>query len=284
MNGVVFDIKELSVYDGPGVRTTVFFKGCPLRCRWCHNPEGLSYRPQIMVSASCLHCGECAVEGCDFVTSGECSGCGKCVTRCPHGFRHVAGTIFTSDALTERLARFRDWYEKDGGVTFSGGEPTAQYEFLLELLTKLRKIGINTAVQTCGFCEGERFDNIISATDFIFFDIKHPDPAEHLKWTGRSNAVILRNLDALKRSRTPFIARIPVIRGVNDSPSVMKAAASLLYGAEKLIQVELLSYNTAAGAKYSMVGLKYSPEFSQLPPEIDPSPFKAAGIKTIIRK
>ena len=288
ITGIVFDIKELSVYDGPGNRTTVFLKGCPLRCAWCHNPEGLSVRPQIWVSInSCRHCRHCETEGCAVLHGLDCTACGKCVPLCPGGLRRICGEQYTAERLERRLLLSADWFDDDssgekGGVTFSGGEPTLQGEFLREMLTRLHAHGINTAIQTCGWCDAGRFAELISLCNLVFFDIKHTDEAEHIKYTGRSNRLILANLEQLKRSGIPFIARVPLIHGVNDGIANMERTAALLADANNLIRTELLPYNAAAGAKYKMTGRKFSPSYSEDPPEIRREPFETAGINVSV--
>ena len=183
MLGTVFDIKEFSVYDGPGVRATVFLKGCPLRCGWCHNPEGLGKSPQIMVSGGCLNCGKCRVDGCAFLSNGECNGCGACVSLCPQGLRKISGTTYTVEELTKRLLTYAPFFGSDGGVTFSGGEPTFQPDFLCEALDVLGRSGIHRAVQTCGYCSGSIWERVLDRVDFVLFDIKHTDAEKHRKYT-----------------------------------------------------------------------------------------------------
>jgi pyruvate formate lyase activating enzyme len=282
ITGIVFDIKELSVYDGPGIRTTVFLKGCPLRCAWCHNPEGLSASPQIWVNInSCRHCRRCETDLCAVISGSECTGCGKCVPLCPEGLRRIAGESFTAGLLERRLLRTADWFNsgtEKGGVTFSGGEPTLQYGFLREMLTRLRAKNINTAVQTCGWCDSGHFKDIISLCDLVFFDIKHTSEAEHIKYTGRSMSPIITNLGILKHSGIPFIARIPLIHGINDDIINIERTAGLLTGAENLIRAELLPYNTVAGAKYPLIGREFKPSYSEEPPVIHREPFEAAKI------
>ena len=279
MEGTIFDIKEFSVYDGPGVRTTVFFKGCPLSCQWCHNPEGLSPEPEIWVNAgSCLHCGKCAVEDCALRLTGRCNACGRCVYRCPNAFRKICGKRVSADVLEERLLK-QKIFLADGGATFSGGEPTMQPDFLLEMLGRMKKNGIHTAVQTSAFCKPEQFEKIISAADFFLFDIKHADAEAHRKFTGVPNTVILENLRALIRSKKPFIARTPLIEGVNDAKENLAASAALVAGAEGLQRYELLPYNGAAGGKYAMVGRVYEHREFRAPSHVDLSPFRERGIE-----
>ena len=189
LSGIVFDIKELSVYDGPGIRTTVFLKGCPLRCKWCHNPEGLSAKPQIMVNHNaCVGCENCQkIPGCAMLEGKGCSGCGKCVGQCEGGCRKISDRSFTVNELCGRIERFSDVYGSDGGVTFSGGEPTMQGLFLCAVMEKLRRVMGQTGVrftiglQSCGYCGAALFRRVISLCDFVYFDIKHTDPELHLR-------------------------------------------------------------------------------------------------------
>jgi pyruvate formate lyase activating enzyme len=262
MKGTVFDIKEFSVYDGPGVRVTVFLKGCPLRCEWCHNPEGLSPSPQIMVSvASCVDCGACAVDGCplsggrDNLSLGAtCRACGRCVEKCPLALRKITGTVYEASELAEKIMKNVVFLSDGGGVTFSGGEPTLQADFMLEVMSLLP---LHKAVQTCGFCPKDKFLRVIDACDLMFFDIKHTDPVLHKRYTGVGNELILENLAALKRSGKPFIARLPLISEINFTEEHLTRAAQLLSGSSGLLRVELLPYNSVAGAKYSMTGKRF---------------------------
>ena len=284
MNGTVFDIKEFSVYDGPGIRVTVFLKGCPLRCRWCHNPEGLSSHPQVMISYSaCTDCGRCKVDGCSLSGGKEallsstavCSACGRCIEKCPANLRKIAGTVYTPEALAEQIMKNGMFFTDGGGVTFSGGEPTMQADFLCETLDLLQ---IHKAIQTCGFCEAERFKKVLDRVDYLFFDIKHTDPEKHKLYTGVDNAVILKNLAEVINSEKPFVARIPLINGVNDGADNLRATAELLKGAKSLQRVELLPYSALAGAKYEMLGKSYGETFTA-PKEVDITPFRDLGIE-----
>ena len=284
ITGTVFDIKELSVYDGPGVRVTVFLKGCPLRCAWCHNPEGLSAAPQIMVSASCISCGSCRTE-CPLTGSADalkntrisCHGCGECVSKCPNAYRSVVGKVYTPSDLAKTVMKNSVFFTDGGGVTFSGGEPTMQSEFLLETM---KLLPIHKAIQTCGYCKSDIFKQVLDAVDFLFFDIKHVNDVEHKKYTGVSNRLILENLKQVIQSGKPFTVRIPLIKGVNDSSENLKATASLLKGASGLQRVELLPYNGAAGAKYQLIGKPFEHSFiAPATEDIDVSAFLSEGIE-----
>ena len=280
MTGIVFDIKQMAVFDGPGIRTTVFFKGCPLRCEWCHNPEGLSFAPQLMVSGNgCLHCGQC-VEVCEY--PGDCRTCGACVRVCPLHLRKICGIRYTADALAEKLLKNKAILEMNGGgVTFSGGEPTGQAAFLIEVLQRLE--GLHRAMETCGYCEPSVFSGILKHLDYVLMDIKIVDSELHRQWTGRDNTWILQNLELLKKSGLPFVIRIPLIPGVNDNINHFKATAGLIQDAPGLERVELLPYHKTAGAKYSMVNRNYQVHFDP-DAEVfkDTSVFADYGITAIV--
>ena len=217
--GVVFDVKEFAVFDGPGIRTTVFMKGCPLRCAWCHNPEGLAPAPQLMVSrAACTHCGACR-RICPHPDA--CTACGECVAVCPGGYRRIAGQTYSADDLAARLQKDADVYRlSGGGVTFSGGEPLMQWAFVREVISRLS--GVHTAIETSGFCADEVFAQAIETVSLIMMDWKVSDPALHKRWTGVSQDPILRHLNMLCAGDTPFILRMPIIPGVNDNPEHLR--------------------------------------------------------------
>lgn len=276
MTGIIFDIKEFAVFDGPGIRTTVFLKGCPLRCQWCHNPEGLSPRPELMVSrAACTRCGACK-RACPHPEG--CVACGACVSACRAGLRRIAGTVWTAEDLAARLNRDADVYAlSGGGVTFSGGEPLMQWPFLSEVLDRLE--GVHTAVETSGFCPDEVFADAMRRFDLIMLDWKVSDPVRHRRFTGVDQAPILRHAEALAAGDTPFILRLPVIPGVNDERAHFEAAARLVAGAKALIRVDILPYQRATGAKYEMVGREYSVDFDESKaPFLDTGPFEELGI------
>ena len=278
MQGTIFDIKEFSVHDGPGVRQTVFLKGCPMRCCWCHNPEGWEREPQLLVYASrCTHCGACRTV---CPSPDACTVCGRCIPACPVRARWICGETLSPEELAARLAANAEVYaEMGGGITFSGGEPLMQPEFLFETLNRLP--GIHMALETSGCAEESVFCEAMDRFSLILMDFKLADPALHLKYTGRDNAGILGNLDRLCRGKTPFQVRIPLIPGITDTDQNLRAAAELLQGAPALQCVELLPYNRLAGAKYEWLGQDYRPPFDpECPPAVREGIFRKYGIES----
>lgn len=249
MNGIIFDIKEFSIYDGPGGRITVFMKGCPLRCLWCHNPEGLEMRPQILFKKNlCCHCGRCRM-GCGHE---ECKSFDRCIHACSNGCIEVSGKKISSDELIFDLKKKEQILtELNGGVTFSGGEPMMQADFVCETADGLGNI--HKAIQTSGYADAETYKRVVDRFDYIMQDIKLADNDEHIKYTGVSNRKILKNIEYLKHSGKEFVFRMPVIPGITDTEHNL-AAVSEIAGD---FRTELLSYNEFAGAKYEMLGRKY---------------------------
>lgn len=257
MKGTIFNIEEFAVYDGPGIRKLVFFKGCPLHCTWCHNPEGISFNKELMVSyAACIQCGKCT----DICTNTPCASCGKCVSACPLGLRKIVGQEIEATDLAKILLKGKEvLISSGGGITISGGEPLAQPAFLFELIRQLKPM--NIAVETSGHAGGSVFRKMVSEVDLVLMDIKHTDAKIHKKYTGVGNLQILKNLQFLSRSDTDFYIRIPLIPGVNDTQENMERTAQLLKGAKNLKRVELLPYHQTAGAKYPMVNEVFNPGF-----------------------
>lgn len=274
--GVVFDIEEFAVYDGPGIRCCVFLKGCPLHCMWCHNPEGLSPRPQRCVTRSlCVHCGAC-----DAVcpSPGHCTACGKCAAVCPKGAIRIAGKTMTAMDVARRLDRLTPLLQKNGGgVTFSGGEVLMQPEFTVAVRRLVPKL--HALIETSGFAPAQTFQTVAQEMNMVIMDVKLTDCQRHRKYTGVDNAPILQNLAWLKQSGIPFRIRVPLIPGVNDDPENLRATANLIAGAGNLEKVELLPYNKAAGAKYDGLGMRYAPDFDETRmPNADTSIFSDMGI------
>lgn len=278
MSGIVFDVKEFAVYDGPGIRTTVFMKGCPLRCQWCHNPEGLSPKPQLMVSrAACVDCGACR----KVCVNEECVSCGKCIPYCRLGLRKIAGQRIEADVLAKKLLRGRKLMEETGGgVTFSGGEPLMQWDFVEEVISHLD--GLHTAIETSGYASDAVFERMMGTVDYIMMDMKLTDPDMHKRFCGVDNAPILCHADMLCAGDTPFVIRIPLIPGVNDTEEHLTAVAERIKGAKSLVRVELLPYHKTAGAKYGMAGIEFRPEFdTEQAVRVWPEIFEQRGITAI---
>ena len=244
-SGVVFDVREFTLHDGPGIRTTVFLKGCPLACAWCHNPEGLDPIPQIMSS--------------------------------PTGTRTV-GRRYEAVELAQILAgQAGILASNEGGVTFSGGEPLFQADFVAEVMDLVPDTHI--VLDTSGFGGKAAFTALAQRANLVFFDLKIVDPVAHLRWTGQDNAPILRNLALLEQLEKPFVARVPLVPGVTDTNENLTAIASLVANNRMLVRVELLPYNRAAGGKYASCGKTFTPGFDEdRAPNADLGPFERAGI------
>ena len=249
MTGSIFDIKEMAVHDGPGIRTTVFFKGCPLRCRWCHNPEGFISEPQLLYKSSrCLHCGQCQTE-CEHA---DCKLFGRCIYLCPENCLEIVGRQVTSKELAKELKQLTEIIGNGfGGFTFSGGEPLAQPEFLFELIEELKDYHL--CIETSGYANENIFKRVIEKMDFVIMDIKLADSKFHKLYTGVGNEQILKNLEILKSSQIPYIIRTPLIPDVTDEKNNLEKIKELI-GNSKW---EKVPYNQLAGAKYKMLGMKY---------------------------
>lgn len=246
MNGLIFDIKEFSIRDGEGVRTTVFFKGCPLHCAWCHNPEGLSHVPELYEQKEgCLNCGFCRKE----CHHPDCQSYGRCLHVCPKNLLRLVGKEYGVEELSQKLLSKKSFFDTmGGGVTFSGGEPLMQADFCAELLAKLRG-NVHTTIETSGYASRADFDRIIHLCDFVIMDIKLIDEGAHKKWTGVSNANILSNAKRLMESGVPHLFRTPLIPSITDTEENLRAISQFI-GNEP---IELLPYNEFAPAKYDAV-------------------------------
>ena len=237
VTGVVFNIQRYSIHDGPGIRTTAFLKGCPLRCAWCQNPESQILRPEIFfVSENCKGCGTCAqacqqgaiavVDGLARTDRAKCVGCGECTEVCPNEARNLMGRTATALEVFQELAADEIFYQRSGGgATLSGGEPLAQPEFAMAVFRLCREASIHTALDTCGHAPWETMRQVLEYVDLVLYDLKHMDPEQHKRYTGVSNELILENAKRIHQLGIPMLARVPVIPGHNDDQENMVATA-----------------------------------------------------------
>ncbi len=262
LRGVIFDIQHYSIHDGPGIRTTVFLKGCPLRCLWCSNPESQSDRPEIMFDASrCTRCGRC-VEVCLHNASVKqeneirilrevCQGCATCIESCPGGARRIAGNIREVKEVLQEVVKDRLFYENSGGgVTLSGGEPMNQPDFTGALLKQCKNKGIHTVLDTSGYVQMGLWDRVLENVDLILYDLKHMDPEKHREFTGVSNQLILANARKLASLKIPLVIRIPLIPGYNDTDENSESCARFLKELG-ITNVELLPFHNLCVSKYA---------------------------------
>ncbi len=247
MHALIFDIQRNSFVDGPGIRTTVFFKGCNLRCKWCHNPESQKKEKEIMFYKNkCTLCGRCQ----DIEEFDE-------NFFCYNDARELCGKDYTADEVLKIIIKDKTFYDNSGGgVTFSGGECMLQINFLLEILKKCKENGIHTAVDTAGHIPWEHFERLIPYTDLFLYDIKSMDSSVHKEYTGVSNELILENLSRLLDSNVPLWIRVPVITGVNDTEEEMEKIKNFVSGKGKCEKIELLPYHAMGEHKYEALEMK----------------------------
>jgi pyruvate formate lyase activating enzyme len=273
MIGLITTVKRLETHDGVGIRTTVFFKGCPLKCKWCHNPENLDTQIKIgYKEGKCMGCGLCAnscKNGVHTITNGvhsvdfsSCVGCGKCVDACPTEAITLYGKKVTAEELYSQLILDKFLFdESKGGVTFSGGEPLAQSDFLVDVLKLLKKDGINCNIDTSGFVPYSAFSKTLPFTDCYLYDIKHIDSDIHYKGTGVNSESIIENLLRLDADGGKTEIRIPLIPNFNDDETTINKIGKLLSTLKKCVGVKVLSYHSLAKSKYESVGKEFI-EFS----------------------
>ncbi len=241
VKGTIFNIQRYSIHDGPGIRTTVFFKGCPLRCLWCQNPESQTFQQELFFNRDrCTGCGRCLpacpekaieiVEGRSRTLRTLCNVCGACAEVCPEEARVLMGKVVSAKEVFAEVDKDAVFYERSGGgVTLSGGEPLAQPEFAIEILSLCKNAGIHTAIETCGHAPWETVERVLKVVDLVLYDLKHMDPVEHRKITGVSNALALENLKRVYReSHLALSIRIPVIPGLTILPKTWRRPLLLL--------------------------------------------------------
>jgi pyruvate formate lyase activating enzyme len=280
--GRVFDVQRFSLHDGPGIRTVVFLKGCPLRCVWCANPESQQSGPQIAWFESlCALCGRCipaCPQGAVSMDDGRvrtdrrlCTDCGECAAACSRGARRLMGRQVTAEEVMTEVGRDAPFFRRSGGgVTFSGGEPLAQAEFLLECLRRCRRWGYHTAVETCGHARWEDLRTAADVTDLFLYDLKLVDPLRHERLTGVRNERIIRNLEQLLALGAGVTVRVPVVPGVNDDRESIAALAAFVANHPGIRRVELLPCHALGAHKY--VALDLEP-----PPLVSPAPERLAA-------
>ncbi len=269
MEGKIFNIQKYSIHDGPGIRNTVFMMGCPLSCWWCHNPESQSLRERLMIFPNrCIGCMACIdacshgaireADGMVITDRNKCKNCGDCTHVCYPGAREMSGETKTVEEVVGEVLKDRDFFEQSGGgVTFSGGEPLMQTDFLIALLQEMKKHEIHTTVDTSGFVSKKAIEKVSKYTDLFLFDLKHMDSVEHEKYTGVTNNIILDNLKFLHDIGKEIIIRIPIIPGVNNSEEDLKSFRDFIRTLPNIKEVNLLPYHKIGEEKYRRLGMDY---------------------------
>ncbi|HEY5562646.1 MAG TPA: glycyl-radical enzyme activating protein [Clostridiaceae bacterium] len=267
--GLIFAIERTSLHDGPGLRTTVFLKGCPLRCLWCHNPESQTFSKELyFFQEKCLRCGICVhvcPKNCHAIINDEheinranCIGCGKCVDACPYSVLELKGEMMDASTVVAAVEEDRDFYESSGGgMTVSGGEPLAQFEFTNNLFTLAKKRGIHTCLETSGFAPTEEIIKIKDNVDIFLYDFKESDPKRHLQYTGVDNTLILKNLFELDRLGSKIVLRCPIIPGMNDQLSHLQEIGKLAQKLENILEVNIMPYHPFGKSKSKRIGKVY---------------------------
>jgi pyruvate formate lyase activating enzyme len=267
LEGLTFDIKRFAVHDGPGVRTTVFLKGCPLRCVWCHNPEAISRKPEVFFHPerciACLNCVEGCPNGAQQVTpAGQrvyvrelCQISGRCVEDCYSGALELAGRPASVDDVMVQLREDAAFYENSGGgITLSGGEPLLQNEFSTQILRRCKAEGFHTALDTCGQVQWRVFELALPYVDLVLYDLKHISPEQHQRYTGANNRLVVENLRRLSDYGASIEVRMVIIPTINDSREFIEGAARMLASLENITAVRILPYHRLAGSKYTKLG------------------------------
>ena len=268
---IIFDLQRFALHDGPGIRTTVFFKGCPLDCLWCHNPESKKRTSQLgYLEKNCTGCGRCQVVcpcmvhqisegGVHKIQLEKCIQCGKCVEACPNHALKIYGRKVTVDSIIETAAKDMDFYQRSGGgLTVSGGEPMVQFDGLLELVKKAKEKNMHVCLDTCGYADTEKYKKIAPYIDVFLFDYKITGADAHKKYTGVENGLILKNLDMLCKDNQTVILRCPIIPGINDREEHYKKIAELSEKYPQIMEVNLMTYHDMAKGKAAQIGTTYA--------------------------
>ncbi len=289
--GHIFDLQHFSTDDGPGIRSTVFLKGCPLKCQWCANPESQSPQRQLAHrSAVCIGCGMCMAscpqgalspgEKGMVIDRTKCVGCGSCVKMCPTGAMFFYGRDISVEEAFAEVRKDKSYYEHSGGgVTTGGGECMMQPEFVAELFKLCRAEGIHTALDTCGYFPEESLPLVWDYTDLVLFDLKLMNKAKHMEYIGTDNELIHRNLEAMINKGMTVFIRVPVIPGVNDSEEELEAIAKYVAELDKNLHVDILPYHRFGERKYEMLGMEY-----KLKGTVSPDDEKKASYGAIFEK
>lgn len=268
-NGTVFNIQKFSVNDGPGIRTTVFLKGCPLRCIWCHNPESKSSDAEIFFDVrKCIGCGKCVqicLQNCHTMTDGvhtfnrdKCEACGKCTEVCYADSLEKAGEIKSVTQVIDEVMKDKAFYDNSGGgITLSGGEPMMQFEFAFEILRTSKEKGLHTCIETCGFAAEDHYRKIAPYVDIFLFDFKESDSIKHKEFTGVGNELILSNLHMLDSIGSKIVLRCPVIPTLNDRNEHFDAIASLANSLANVTEINIEPYHPLGSGKAEMLGRDY---------------------------
>ncbi|MHA2128864.1 MAG: glycyl-radical enzyme activating protein [Promethearchaeota archaeon] len=268
--GFVYDLQRFAIHDGPGIRTLVYMKGCPLKCLWCSSPHTQKPKIEIMQNEiDCRKCGKCievcpvhvisVSEGDEIIIDRElCTSCGQCVETCPNQALKLVGYHITPEELFQEVNKDSPFYRRsNGGVTVGGGEPTMQLDFVTAFLKRCKQVYINTAIETCGYVKWDKMENLLKYVDLVYIDIKHMDPTIHKDLTGVSNELILENAKKISVIK-PMIIRIPVIPGCNDSDDNITATARFAFSlGENLKRIDLLPYHKFGTQTYGRIGMKY---------------------------